>query len=285
MYSIKDFKDRFAFKGGTALSKCFLNYHRFSVDLDFTYALAYREIEDRYSPMNQKKKAYDAMRRFVGHTLQIVADNLKDSGIRFIYDPSNKEWVHIKYNKMIVTYIFKIKIPDIKDKTLKVEMNFTDKLYFKPAMVIARTYGDISLYDYKPVEVLAYSPIEILVEKYKTMVSRVMWRDYFDAYFLYKKYRIEPLQVKDTIVKKLTSTSLFKSERIREHTLRSIDMYSSELVTPEAIREYIEKYGDLIIEKLPSDFDDFVYMTSEQIRKIGKEVQQFTEKSDTELEI
>jgi predicted nucleotidyltransferase component of viral defense system len=37
LYSTELFLDRVAFKGGTALSKCYLNYHRFSVDLDFTY--------------------------------------------------------------------------------------------------------------------------------------------------------------------------------------------------------------------------------------------------------
>ena len=33
----KDFKDNFAFKGGTCLLKIYFGYFRFSEDLDFTY--------------------------------------------------------------------------------------------------------------------------------------------------------------------------------------------------------------------------------------------------------
>jgi predicted nucleotidyltransferase component of viral defense system len=35
--SNKYFFDNFAFKGGTCLIKCFLDYYRFSEDLDFTF--------------------------------------------------------------------------------------------------------------------------------------------------------------------------------------------------------------------------------------------------------
>jgi predicted nucleotidyltransferase component of viral defense system len=33
----KFFHDNFAFKGGTCLAKCYLDYFRFSEDVDFTY--------------------------------------------------------------------------------------------------------------------------------------------------------------------------------------------------------------------------------------------------------
>src|SRR3989344_309170 len=33
----KDFRENFAFKGGTCLIKCYFGYFRFSEDLDFTY--------------------------------------------------------------------------------------------------------------------------------------------------------------------------------------------------------------------------------------------------------
>ncbi len=282
IYSIEEFKERFAFKGGTALSKCFLNYHRFSVDLDLTYALAYKEIEKAYSSTNQKKKAYDEMRRFVGHTLQIVADNLKDSGIRFIYNPSDKNWVHIKYNKKIVTYNFELLYPELKDNKLKVEMNFTERLYYEPVRVLAKTYGNLSFSNYTPVEVLAYNPKEMLVEKYKAMLSRVVWRDYFDAYFLYKKLGMLPRQVEDVIVDKFVP--LFSLERIKNRTLYTINRYATKEIQPEIIREQIYEFGDLIIHDLPPDFDRFVIKTINQLTEIGKKIVNIVKEKELEEE-
>ena len=37
----KDFRDNFAFKGGTCLIKIYFGYFRFSEDLDFTYLRTY----------------------------------------------------------------------------------------------------------------------------------------------------------------------------------------------------------------------------------------------------
>ena len=269
LYSIPDFRDRFAFKGGTALSKCYLNYHRFSVDLDFTYALAYEEIEMAYPSMNQKKKAYDEMRRFVGQSLDLVAGNLKELGVSFKYDPSDMKKVQVKFNKRVVTYTFVIDLPELRDRNLKIEMNFCEKLYYEPVRVTARTYQGVKYKEYEPVEVLAYNPAEILIEKYKAMLSRIVWRDYFDAYFLNRELGIEPWQVKDIITDKLLP--LMRVERIKENTIKIIDSYTSGRIKPEVIRGYVEKYGDVVLVQLPPDFDDFVGRVVEQLKEVGRE--------------
>lgn len=279
LYSIDEFKERFAFKGGTALSKCLLDYHRFSVDLDFTYALAYTEIEEAYASTNQKKKEYDKMRRLVGNILAQTAENLRDIGIDFVYDPSDKKWIHIKYNKKIVSYTFHITHPELMDEHLKIEMNITEKLYFKPIKMVAKTYMGISYMSYKPVEVLVYAPEELLVEKYKAMLSRVVWRDYYDAYFLFKKLNILPFQVQDIIFKKLQP--LFELSQIKKRTLYTIERYIGGDVTPELLKEHISQNGvTLILRILPEDFDDFARKVIYQLSYIGENIKQNIEEID-----
>ena len=64
-----DFFENYAFKGGTCLIKCYLNYYRFSEDLDFTYA---NEREFDKMGGNQRRLALSKKKLFKPRKIYIV---------------------------------------------------------------------------------------------------------------------------------------------------------------------------------------------------------------------
>ena len=90
LYSTDLFSERGAFKGGTALAKCYLNYHRFSVDLDFTY------IHDEGARGLSKTKRNRLNREIrdnrIVPILRDVGERLKPLGVVFVYPLESRGW-------------------------------------------------------------------------------------------------------------------------------------------------------------------------------------------------
>ena len=273
-YESDVFKMNFAFKGGSAISKCVLNYHRFSADLDFTYIHSYNEIEGKYNTEKKKLTAYNNVRKLVTPIIEKTAIDLKDAGVIFVNDPSKIEWVHFKFGGRVVTYKYRIQHPEFqteRDMQLRIEINFAERVYYPITRALANTYANIHVSEYTPVMVSLYDPHELLIEKYKTMLGRIMVRDYYDAYFLHRIYYIDPLQVSNQILEKLLYSPMLHTEKIQKRTQDTLIKYLSNTVTPGEVMARINNIKPILLWGIPSSFEKFVERTVEQMMEIASQ--------------
>jgi predicted nucleotidyltransferase component of viral defense system len=197
------------FKGGTLLSRNYLNYHRFSEDLDFVFKDS-NSIRDL--PRHARERKVKSFIDIFVPKLKEVADAL---GLDFSTNRSDK-----KYCKMLsgrTVYTFKIYYSDVN--FIKVEINFIEKIINMPEKVSIKAITDFfdsktMLYElglsYQNFNVPSYTLEEIKLEKYRAVLTRKYFqeRDLFDLFLIKDSLNAE---IK-LIVEKIKNSSLIKKD-------------------------------------------------------------------------
>src|SRR3989344_6745215 len=159
------------FKGGTLLSRNYLNYHRFSEDLDFVHKDSGDLREMTRANRERKIKNYID---FFTPKLKEAADAL---GLEFSIDRSNKKFCKMLNGRAV--YTFKLYYSDVN--FIKVEINFVEKMVDKTQEVSVgaitdffdskKLMSDLNL-SYSNFQVQSYSLKEITLEKYRATLTR-----------------------------------------------------------------------------------------------------------------
>lgn len=163
--------DKIVFKGGTLLNKAYLNYHRLSEDLDFTF-------NAEFTSRAQRSKAIMPIREKMPSFLKILG--LKSD------KPEGEGFDNSRH------YIFKVKYPSIvlsKDDTIKLEISLRQQPIEKPVNTeIKHFYQDPFTGEalFPRGKVLSLSWKEVVAEKLKAAISRrdVAIRDYYDLWHI-----------------------------------------------------------------------------------------------------
>jgi predicted nucleotidyltransferase component of viral defense system len=229
------------FKGGTLLSRNYLKYHRFSEDLDFVYkdSNSLRELT-----RNLREKRIKKFIDFFVPKLKEVADSLE---LEFSTDRSNQRYCHILSGRTV--YSFKIYYN--KERYIKVEINFIEKIINKPLELSIKTITDF--FDSKELmfvlglkidnfKVLSYPLPEIILEKYRAILTRkkLQERDLFDLYLIENSLKINI----NNILEKIKASSLIKKDLndLIQEKLSSLNQgiffKSEERIEELAIKEY-----------------------------------------------
>ena len=247
------------FKGGTLLSRNYLNYHRFSEDLDFVFKDSNSIRELTRHARERKVKAF--LDIFVPK-LKEVADAL---GLDFSTNRSDK-----KYCKMLTgrtVYTFKIYYSDVN--FIKVEINFIEKIINTPEKVSIKAITDFfdskkMLYElglaYQNFNVLSYSLEEIKLEKYRAVLTRKYFqeRDLFDLFLIKNSLDIDV----SVIVEKIKTSSLIKRDLVNLiseklallqedkffESKETVDTLSIVKYNPKELEEFKEKIKPTLIE-------------------------------------
>ena len=197
------------FKGGTLLSRNYLNYHRFSEDLDFVH----KDSSDiRELPRSTRERKIKKFINFFTPELKKVADALD---LEFSTDRKNKRFCKMFNGRGI--YTFKLYYSDIK--FIKVEINFVEKLIHQPEKVSIKSITDFFgsktiLYElglsYQNFNVLSYPIEEIKIEKYRAVLTRnkLKERDLFDLFLIKDSLKADI----NEIVEKIKNSSLIKRD-------------------------------------------------------------------------
>ena len=215
----KDFKDNFAFKGGTCLIKIYFGYFRFSEDLDFTY-------------LNQKEfigKSRSRIRESISEKIdklgELIETISKQFNLDFKIEKENRKYFEFGGSNAFVT--FKIWYDSIvlnKPSFIKIQVNFIEKLNYPfkefPAIFILgnRDKKEIELlfndYSYllNPVKIKAYDLKEILIEKIRAIITRkgVKARDFVDIFLITKKDKLNLNDFKKEIIEKISNMLKFE---------------------------------------------------------------------------
>ena len=197
------------FKGGTLLSRNYLNYHRFSEDLDFVHKNSgeFRELR-----RNARERNIKLFIDYFAPKLKEVADAL---GLEFDANRSNTKFCTILHGRTV--YIFRFYYSNTQ--YIKIEINFIEKMNSKPQEISVKAITDFFdskklMFDfnisYENFKVLSYSLKEIILEKYRAVLTRkkIQERDLFDLFLIKDSLKANI----DEIVEKIRNSSLIKRD-------------------------------------------------------------------------
>jgi len=196
-------------KGGTLLSRNYLEYHRFSEDLDFVHK---NSSEIRKLPRSARERKIKQFIDIFVPKLKEVADSLE---LEFSTDRSNQKYCYILSGRTVYTF----KLYYSEERYIKVEINFIEKIINKPVELSIKAITDffnsrelmfilgLKIDNFK---VLSYPLEEIILEKYRAVLTRnkLQERDLFDLFLIKNSPKVDI----NKIVEKIKASSLIKKE-------------------------------------------------------------------------
>ena len=250
--SDKQIKD-LVFKGGTCLNKCYLDLHRLSEDLDFTYNKDINNLS-----RNQVKKILDQLRGEFFEILDILGLKInKELGRGWKMLTSKKP---PKILGLEITTNYRSLI-DNSSQEIKIEISFRKK-FRKPIKIKAIRHKFIDALGEpvlrKNIKIEVVDLVENFAEKIRALVTRkrVASRDIYDIYFILKneviaidKEVIRLIIIKINESKKFTKKDLM--EFIKSLNDRVVDLDEKEIAAVIKTDENIDfkKMAQLIIRK------------------------------------
>ena len=252
--------EEYVFKGGTCLSKAYLDYFRFSEDLDFTF-------------INQKLwegKSTKSIKKVCKEKIDAFGKQLKKVGFDFKFDKSDRNFVEIGNNNKLVTFkVYYNSILTGKPSFIKIQINFLEKIIFAPQVkelnpLIKNSqftkedqiYFKEFLDFYKTITIKAYNLKEIVTEKFRSILTRkaIKSRDAIDLLFIYQKFKIKPQDfLKETKEKLLYSIHNYEKYKdnliLTRDKLQTLEFQYNE-VRPLVIKPFNKEDFDKYVKEL-----------------------------------
>jgi hypothetical protein len=194
-------RDRLAFKGGTALKKCFFADYRFSEDLDFTLT---------------QETSWEEIERHLGVAFE---ETRRASGVEIRLD-------HLDHHSHENSYTFYLAydgpLPRTREKTVKTDITIHERIVLpledRPVLRGYEEYRDLP----EDALVRAYSLDEVAVEKTVALLDRARNepRDLYDLWFLTAGGHVRLADLVDPVARKLEFRGLTLAQVGREFTAK-----------------------------------------------------------------
>lgn len=201
------------FKGGTCLSKCYLNYHRFSEDLDFNLILP--EFQ------NKTQKKYDIRNYFKNTFLPKLQETCDFYAIDFKsteFVTQETRYTPVKRGDNIYTFY----IYNNQDR-IKIEINVSEKHELPTKKLKINNYANQHLtYPLNENKISCLAIEEICAEKIRAILTRpqgIQERDIYDLYIIHKNHNV--LGIDDKLIQKKLTYNIFpiKNKNIDQYKL------------------------------------------------------------------
>ena len=258
------------FKGGTCLIKAYLDYYRFSEDIDFTWA---GDMSGE-SRSETKRKCSLAISQ-VCESFKKMADEL---GYAFSGDKGNSAEVHISSGGLMAYFNLGYESAVLGVPSMvKIEFNFMESLLYPTKINALGSYmGMVEQKELKylyeelwneytrPISLTCYDPREIYVEKCRAALTRMKYklRDALDIYFIEKKFGYTMNEFRSQIIQK---------------TRYSIDLYNRygdsiemPIIPPFNILKSQEM--DLLLVQPPGDMGQILEKVHSELESIRGEI-------------
>ncbi|MHB2035581.1 MAG: nucleotidyl transferase AbiEii/AbiGii toxin family protein [Nitrososphaerales archaeon] len=264
----KFFSRNFLFKGGTCLIKCYYGYKRFSEDIDFTW-----KRQRVFNGKSQSRIRKD-LSRIINETGTIFEKVAAKRGLEFKCKKSDRSFVELGGSNKFCTFKIWYNSEILRRKSfVKVQINFVEKLCYKPKKAVLRSLlkkRDVELKalfpeytEYvKPISFDTYELREILSEKVRALLTRrgAKARDFLDVYLIYKNYRIRPEDV-EACIKKKVNFALKMYEKFRSNMKEK-----QRLLSAGKLFDWGEERGLLLSEIDEDDFYKFLDSFQDYLR-------------------
>lgn len=168
------------------MSKGYLNYHRLSEDLDFTYLLpSFSSKSEKISHIKSFVK-----KEFIPKLIEIC----DFYGMDFKNDIENqdsKKYCPVKFSDFLIKFYVYMDENDLIP--VKIEINFVDNCYFEPYFIDIIHLNPMSeylVYPLKSSQVLSYDIKDIILEKLRAILTREVFseRDFFDLFLIENEF-------------------------------------------------------------------------------------------------
>ena len=218
--------ERWVFKGGTCLKKCYFETYRFSEDLDFTITDEAHLDED-----------------FLVATFREISDWVYDAGgIEAPADRIRFKLTNIssggKYAEGRVYYVGPLQQRRNLAR-IKLDLTSKEKLVLAPEMrEVHHPYSD------RPetgIQVLSYCFEELFAEKVRALAERERPRDLYDAVHLYRHDEIRPNRSR--VMQTLREKCAFKNISVPDR---------ESLIRPDAREKLQAEWEDMLAHQLPA---------------------------------
>jgi predicted nucleotidyltransferase component of viral defense system len=263
--------EEYVFKGGTCLAKAYLDYFRFSEDLDFTF------IDQKL----WKGKSTKSIKKVCKEKINAFGEQLKNIGFDFKFDKTDKNFVEIGNNNKLVTFkVYYGSVLTGKPSFIKIQINFLEKIIFLPQTKELnplikpnqftkedQVYFKEFLDFYKIIKMKVYDLKEIVTEKFRSILTRraIKSRDTIDLLFIYQKFKIKPRdflkETKEKLIYSINNYEKYKNNLIlNKEKLQTLDFQYSE-VRPLVIKPFNKE-----------DFDAYVKDIKPLLIELAKEI-------------
>jgi predicted nucleotidyltransferase component of viral defense system len=194
-------RDRLAFKGGTALKKCYFGDYRFSEDLDFTLTkeTSWEEIERGFAA------AFEETRR--------------GSGVEIRLDRPDR---HSHENSHTFYLAYEGPLPAGRAKSVKTDITIRERIVFPPEeRPILRGYDEYRDLP-EDARLHVYSLDEMATEKTVALLDRARNepRDLYDLWFLTAKGHVRLSDLLDPVARKLEFRGLTLAQVSKEFSAK-----------------------------------------------------------------
>lgn len=269
-----EFHKNLVFKGGTCLAKAYLNYHRFSEDLDFTWKST-KPLEGK--SMKQVRKICSTYINEIGKQLVEISEKYL---FDFKFEKYNMLYVQLGGSNKMATFILWFDSTQGRHSMIKIQINFTEDIEFQikrkklnpPAFHFSdreRVYFKEFLEFYDNLNYYVYDVKEIAVEKIRTLLTRktVKVRDLFDLYLIYKKLGVDAIKLKKEWMEKIN----FAVDKYKKYS----DNYKRRGV-PTKDDFVLEEIDHLLLTTV--DKEDFSIFVTEFLNKLENEANIISDK-------
>lgn len=262
------FNHNFVFKGGTCIIKCYLDYYRFSEDLDFTW------INQEIFKQKSEKQIRKLLTQEINKLAEFLQTTSQELSLDFIQDKKNKRYFEFGGSNKFVTFKlwYKSQILNI-EQFIKIQINFVELIKYEFRICLARTL--FSQLDFKEIEFLfpkeseiiqktlkinTYNIEEILVEKFRAILTRqtLKSRDFIDIYFIIKHLKKDFRKYKKDIIEK--TIFMLKYEKYsaniqeKEELLKKFELKDEENI----LLKKPEKEFKIFIKELPQFLNELI---------------------------
>ncbi len=182
-------REKLAFKGGTALKKCYFGDYRFSEDLDFTLVTEMHWDEIRPELDSAFKQTQEA------------------SGVEIRFDRLDRR-AHANSHTFYLAY--EGPLPGRRGKTIKIDITIREQIVF-PLEKRSLLRGYDEYHDLpEGVSILVYSLGEVVAEKVVALLDRARNepRDLYDVWFLVANSHVHLVDILEAVEKKLAFRGL-----------------------------------------------------------------------------
>jgi len=264
----KDFKENYAFKGGTCLLKICFGYFRFSEDLDFTY------LNQKEFVGLSKSKLRTKMSKKIDKLAEFIEPIAKQFNLDFKIEKENRKYFEFGGSNAFVTLkLWYDSIVLNKQSFIKIQVNFIEKLEYPikemPAIFILGNKDKKEIetlfpnYSYltEPVRIKVYDIREIFIEKIRAILTRrgIKARDFVDVFLIVKKEKLSLNNFKKQIIEKITDMLKFEkyNQNIKnKETQLNKDIISGEeealILTPidKGFPKFLKEFNVFLLEIL-----------------------------------
>jgi len=261
-----NFSENYAFKGGTCLIKCHLDYYRFSEDLDFSWIN-----QNVFLNKTEKQIRKDLSKEInsITNLLEKISSKLH---LTFKADKQNSKFIEFGGSNKFVTFkLWHNSIELNREQFIKIQINYVEMLKYKIKKFSAKNIlNDIDskelsflFSDIKNVscniKLNSYDVKEILLEKVRAIFTRrgVKYRDFIDIYFIEKKYKLNLEEFENEIKDKIQF--MLKYEKYLKN------LKDKEKNTPKYLSGEEKR---LLLIPLEEDFSNFLKRIDKFLEKI-----------------